>query len=91
MASSSAKLSEIRQSGTAKAIDISAAQLVSASAALAKIADTYTLNVRNVSIANLATIAADAHVRGIGIVDTSDNIATNLDLLQSYGVKLLTR
>ncbi len=84
------KLSEIRQSGPARSIDISATQLSSASAALAKIADTYSLNVRGVSVANLDTVAADNHVRGIGIVDTSSNIASNLDLLQSYGVKLLS-
>jgi hypothetical protein len=85
-----AKLSEIRQQGTAAPITITAAQFASATDAIGKIKDSYSLNVRGVRIAGLSDVAANDHVKGIGVVDTSSNIASNLDLLQGYGVKLLS-
>ncbi len=84
-----AKISEIRQRGPANAIEITAAQLGSAADVIGKIKDSYSLNVSKVSIAALPGIAENDHVRGIGVVDTGANIASNLDLLQSHGVKLL--
>lgn len=85
-----AKISEIRQRGPVKALEITAAQFSAAANAIGKIKDTYSLNVRGVSVANLPDVADDNHVSGIGVVDTSELIASNLDLLQSYGVKLLS-
>lgn len=84
-----AKISEIRQRGPAEPIEITSAQLTSAADTLGKIKDSYSLNVSKVSIANLSDVAENEHVRGIGVLDTSANITSSLDLLQSYGVRLL--
>lgn len=84
------KVSDIWQTGLIRPIEIQSAQLTSAADALGKIRSSYTLNVRGVSVADLAAVAANDAVKGIGVLDTSDAIANNLDTLQSYGIKLLS-
>lgn len=83
------KLGSIEQSGTKSALSITAAQLKSASAALAKIdAGAYTLSLTGVNASTLSAVQANAKVTSFSFTDTSVNIALKLDALQLVGNKL---
>ena len=82
-----AKISGITQSGTPTAIGISYSVL--SSSVLGKITDSYSLSVGNVTTANMSAVAANLKVTALSIVDSSQNIADNLDALQALGVKLV--
>ena len=82
-----AKISGITQTGTPSAIGISYSVL--SSSVLGKITDSYSLSVGNVTTANMSVVAANLKVTALSIVDTSQNIADNLDALQALGVKLV--
>ena len=81
------KISGITQTGTPSAIGINYSVL--GSAVLAKITDSYSLSVSNVTTLNMSDVAANPKVTTLSIVDTSRNIAENLDALQGLGVKLV--
>ena len=85
-----AKLTAITQSDTGP-LTITSAQLTADAAALAKInAGVYTLNVTGVTAATTATVAANTHVVGMTVTDTSANIALNLNTLQANVAKIST-
>lgn len=87
--SQAGKLGTIEQSGTKAALSISANQLKSAAAALAKIdAGNYTLAVTGVNASTLATVQSNAKVSSFSFTDSSANIALKLDALQLAGDKL---
>jgi hypothetical protein len=84
-----AKLLSIEQSGTKAVLGITAAQLKSASAALAKIdGGSYTLSVSGVGASTLAGVMANAKVTTFSVTDTSGNIAANLNALTGAGDRL---
>jgi len=64
-------------------ITLTAAQLTSDSAALGKIAGSYSLTVTGVTVANAGTVAQAAHVGAIQITDTAANVAASLGTLQT--------
>ena len=86
-----AKLLSIEQTGTKTALGITAAQLKTASAALAKIDNgAYALSVSGVNKATLASVLANAKITSFSVTDTSGNIAANLTALNGAGDRLST-
>ena len=69
-------------------LSITATQLTSAATVLNKIVSNYTLAVSGVSVANIRTVLADTHVATVSLSDSSANIASNLDILQSNVSKI---
>ena len=82
------KLSDIDQSGTAAPLTITAQQLVSDAAAIAKLADIYTLHVTDVTAANASRVAAQNNVSSVDVADSAANLNKNLDVLTQLGAKL---
>lgn len=83
------KLVSIEQTGDKTALGITAAQLKTASAALAKIDNgAYALSVSGVNKATLASVLANAKVTSFSVSDTSGNIAANLSALNGAGDRL---
>ena len=82
-----AKITTITQSGTLAALTITATQLTNDAGVLAKLAS-YTLIVTNVLAANEATVIANTKVISTQVSDSAQNIANNLDALQTAGTKL---
>jgi len=80
------KLTTITESGTVSAIALTAAQY--SNAFTAKFTN-FTATVSGLSAGNAAVAATDAKVTSMTVVDTSDNIATNLNALQ-IGVAKIT-
>ena len=87
-----AKVTTIRQTGSPAALNITANQLLSTTkaATINKITDNYTLNVSNVSLTDMNTVAANSKVSGISILDSTSQIATHLDDLRALGVRLVS-
>jgi hypothetical protein len=86
-----AKVATIRQSGTPLALTVTANQLLDdkKSATLGKIEDSYTLNVSEVRLTNLSTVADNSKVKSISILDSTSEIASHLDDLLLLGVRLV--
>lgn len=86
------KVTSIRQTGTPAALNVTAGQLLTASkaATIYKITDNYTLNVSNVSLADMNMVAANSKVSGINILDSTSQIALHLDDLRALGVRLVS-
>ena len=85
-----AQITSITQSN-AGALNVSYAQATDAdtTTTLNKInSGTYTLNVSGVSAANVSSLAANTKVTSMLVTDTSANIATNLDALQTNQAKI---
>lgn len=78
-----AKIGTITQTGTAADIGLTLTQLNNSgiSAALGKIAGSYTLNVSEVTAARANSIANNANVARCSMVDTAAKISANFDLL----------
>ena len=85
-----AKVVSITQSGLVTPLNISNSQLIKDAAILAKISNPYTLTVSEVGIANLTTVFSNLHVKTISILDSSENIAKNIETLQALGLKLIS-
>ena len=91
----SGALSEIVQSGNPGNLTITAAQLTADQDALDKIKNHgYTLAITNASVSDVLgldlqpALSANAKVKTISIVDTTDAIASNLDALQQVGLRI---
>ena len=84
----SAKVGTITQTGVSNPLMITAAQVTSHAATLAKIVGTYSMSLTNVAAADAATLAANGKVVSMAISDTGANIATNLDSLYALGKKV---
>ena len=85
-----AKVVSITQSGLVTPLNISNSQLIKDAAILAKISNPYTLTVSEVGITNLTTVFSNLHVKTISILDSSENIAKNIETLQALGLKLIS-
>lgn len=83
-----ATLTAISQTGTPASLTVTATQLASASETLAKIdIGEYSVNVREVRAASVASIVADPHVASVDVIDTADNIVAGLgDLKDALSV-----
>jgi len=86
---------EISQIGTPAALSISVGQVTSDSAALGAMKNhAYSLNITGASVSDVlglgsnAALGTNAKVKSIAIVDTTDNIKTNLDALQKVGLRV---
>ena len=87
--SQAAKLLSIEQTGTKAALAITAAQLKTASTALAKIdGGAYTLSVSGVGATAVSSMLANAKVTSFSVTDTSGNIAANFSALTGAGDRL---
>ena len=91
----SGALSEIVQTGNPGNLTITAAQLTADQDALDKIKNHgYTLAITNASVSDVLgldlqpALSANAKVKTISIVDTTDAIASNLDALQQVGLRI---
>ena len=83
-----AQLTSITQNTPTSPLAITGTQLFDDAAALSKISNAYSLNVRNVSVDNAAAVAATANVASVAVSDTAENISRKLDTLQAMGSKL---
>ena len=81
-------LSNISVSGGRTSLGLTSAQMTQYADALAKISSDYRLTVSDVSIDNVAEMAANPKVVAIGIADSAANISAGLDDLQLLGSKL---
>jgi hypothetical protein len=88
-------LSQIVQTGTPGNLTITSAQLGADQDALGAIKNhAYTLAITNASVSGVLglgsdpAVAANAKVKSIAIVDTTDAIGTNLDALQRVGMRV---
>jgi hypothetical protein len=89
-------LSEIVQTGSASNLSITSDQLTADQDALDKIKNHgYSLAITNASVSDVlgldsqtTPLSANAKVRTISIVDTTDAIASNLDALQKVGLRI---
>src|SRR3569623_1497012 len=86
---------EISQIGTPAALSISVGQVTSDSAALGAMKNhAYSLNITGASVSDVlglgsnAALGTNAKVKSIAIVDTTDNIKTNLDALLKVGLRV---
>jgi hypothetical protein len=78
-----AKLTAVKQSDSA-AIEITGRQYSAPSNILSKLDSTYKLSVRNAQANQISTMVQDvAHVSSFKVLDTVDNIASNLTALQT--------
>lgn len=86
-----AKVTAISQKGKTSALEVSHAQLTTYADALAKITDSYSLNVTDVSAGNALNLAAsNSRIASVAVSDTGANITSKLDDLAALG-KRLTR
>lgn len=69
--------------GGTPTLTITGAQFSSDAGALALITSAYDLAVTSVTAANAATVGANTHVTSISVSDTSANVASNIDALES--------
>jgi len=84
----SSKVGTITQAGVSSPLLITAAQVSSHAATLAKIVGTYSLSLTHVAAADAASFAADGKVVSMAVNDTGANIAGNLDSLNELGKKI---
>lgn len=84
----SAKVSTITQVGLSSPLQITAAQVGTHAATLAKIVGSYSLALTQVAAGDAATFAANSKVVSMAISDTGANIASNLDALYALGKKV---
>ena len=83
------KLLTIEQTGAKAALGITATQLKTATAALAKIdGGSYTLSVSGVNASTLGGVMANAKVTTFSVTDTSTNIAANINALNLAQTRL---
>ena len=76
------KLTLIKQSDKA-AIEITGRQYSASGNILSKLEDTYKLSVKNAQASQISTMVQDInHISSVKVLDTVDNIATNLGALQ---------
>lgn len=73
---------------TTPTLALTAAQYSADAAALGKISSAYNLAVSGVAAGNVSTLAGNAHVTSVTVVDTGANIVTNIAALQTAGSKL---
>ena len=69
-------------------VTLSASQFASDTAALAAISGPYQLTVTDVTAANSSSVASNAHVGSVAVVDSANNVIANLDHLQAIAGKL---
>ncbi len=84
----SAKVGTITQVGLSSPLLITAAQVSSHAATLAKITGSYSLALTNVAAADAATLGANSKVVSMAVSDTGANIASNLGSLYALGKKI---
>ncbi len=82
------KLSRISQTGTAAPLHLSRTQLTSNAAALAKIQGSYSLAVADALASDVATLAANAKVANMTVIDSAANVVGALDALKTAGNKV---
>ena len=82
------KISSITQIGSPNTMQLNASQYLSSSPVLAKIQNPYTVNLTGVKTANLVAIAADSSVISMTIADTSQNLANNINVLNTLTNKI---
>lgn len=83
------KLLSIEQTGSKAALGITATQLKTDSAVIAKIdGGTYTLSVSGVGATAVAGVLANTKVTTFSVTDTSSNISSNLSALTGAGERL---
>ncbi len=86
--SANGKLGTVFQTGVPSPISLTHAQLTANGAVLNKISNSYSLAVTSILAGSASAVATTAHVATVAVSDSSLNIKTNLDTLQSLGAKL---
>ena len=82
------KVVTITQSGRTSPMAITAAKMVTNATALGKITGFYNLAVTGANVAQALSYASDMKVKSVAIVDTSAQIADNLDDLAELGLRI---
>jgi hypothetical protein len=83
LATASTLSSIVLTNGGTPAVTVTYTQLTSDSAALGLITSAHTLTVTGVAAVNAATVAAESHVTSVSVSDSSANVVTSLDSLQT--------
>ena len=82
------KVSSVAQTGATSALIINAEEYVASTIALGKISNAYTIGIKGATVNQLANFTANEKVRSITVTDSSENIATNINLIQSQSSKI---
>ncbi len=86
--SSNAKLQTITQKGTIKALALTAAEFSANTAGLAKISGGYTLDVSGANVTQALSYTSNDKVKSVSILDSSANVADQLDNLKELGLRI---
>jgi hypothetical protein len=82
------KVISVAQTGATSALIINAEEYVASTIALEKISNAYTIGIKGATVNQLANFTANEKVRSITVTDSSENIATNINLIQSQSSKI---
>ena len=82
------KVISVAQTGATSALIINAEEYVASTIALGKISNAYTIGIKGATVNQLANFAANEKVRSITVTDSSENVATNINLIQSQSSKI---
>ena len=74
-------ITQVAQTDASTVLNVTAGQWTKSSGLLSKFSSDYQLNVRDVTVANTATVSANAHVTSFTVTDNSVNISNRLDTL----------
>ena len=85
---SNTKINQITQTGTVAPLSLTAAQYAANTGALAKIAGSYRVAVSGATAAQAVGYTNDAMVKSVSILDSSTNVASNLDALKELGLRI---
>ena len=85
---SNTKINQITQTGNVAPLSLTAAQYAANTGALAKIAGSYSLAVTGATAAQAVSYTSDAMVKSVAILDSSSNVASNLDALKDLGLRI---
>ncbi len=85
---SNSKINQITQTGTVAPMSLTADQYAAHTGVLAKIAGSYTVAVTGASASSAVGYTNDPLVKSVSILDSSANVATNLDALKELGLRI---
>ena len=85
---SNTKINQITQTGNVAPLSLTAAQYAANASALSKIAGSYTVAVTNATATQAVGYTSDAMVKSVTILDSSSNVASNLDALKDLGLRI---
>jgi hypothetical protein len=85
----SGKLTGVTVTNNTVAVSITLAQQTSDATVIGLFTGTYSFSISGVSVANEASVLAEAHIASVSISDTAANVNAAIDTLQGLGTKLV--